>query len=556
MVTRRTRTLFAAGVPLLLVAVLIAAWAVDTGADSGRVARNVDLGGSNVGRMPEDRLAATVRGIAGRYATTKVKVETLGHNYLVPASQLGLRLDEEATIAAAMRAGRTDTVALRPLTWAASFVRHRRTSLRFRVVPDALRSGIEAMRGPGQNDPREPTIVPTANGFSIVSGSTGVSIDTEQVRRDLLARASSEELPLVVQARASERQPKVTDAQARTFAAEMSMKTARPLTVHLGGKDSAIDPATVRSWVKGVPGPEGLSLGLEDARVTMALTAVVGAATAVRNASFEVNGPTVTIVPSQTGMRCCAPDAVAHVREAIGRGATTVEVGLQVDQPTFTTEMATALGIKEPVGTLAVWKDIPQIKSFTTYYQAGQPRVRNIHLIADAVRGAIIKPGETFSINDRVGKRTPDKGYVEAPVIESGKHATDFGGGVSQFSTTLFNAAFFAGLDLVSYQSHTIHFDRYPYGREATLGFPAPDQKLKNSTPYGVLIWPTYNDTSLTVTLYSTQNVYGQQTGQTSAKAGPCTKVTTTRTRTYADGNTAEDTIGSIYRPAEGVNCP
>ena len=214
------------------------------------------------------------------------------------------------------------------------------------------------------------------------------------------------------------------------------------------------------------------------------------------------------------------------------------------------------LGIKEPVGTVTVWKGQPQVKSFTTYYGCCEPRVTNIHHIADAVRGTIVKPGETFSLNGRVGKRTTAKGYVEAGVIYNGVHATDVGGGVSQFSTTLFNAAFFAGMDFVEYQSHTIHFDRYPFGREATLGWEHPDQKWKNTTPYGVMIWTSYTDTSVTVTLWSTQNVYGQQTAQTTAKVGPCTRVRTERTRTWADGHTSIDHVGSIYRPAEGVSCP
>ena len=59
------------------------------------------------------------------------------------------------------------------------------------------------------------------------------------------------------------------------------------------------------------------------------------------------------------------------------------------------------------------------------------------------------------------------------------------GGGISQFATTLFNAAFFAGLDIPEYQSHSIYITRYPYGREATLSYPAPDLEsgAGSSTP-------------------------------------------------------------------------
>ena len=112
------------------------------------------------------------------------------------------------------------------------------------------------------------------------------------------------------------------------------------------------------------------------------------------------------------------------------------------------------------------------------------------------------------------------------------KFSKDVGGGVSQFSTTLFNAAFFAGLDIPTYGMHGIYISRYPYGREATLDYPSLDLKVHNPTPYGVLIWPSYSSSSITVTLYSTRTVEGAQTGQTTdeiptTQARPTTPTTT-----------------------------
>jgi vancomycin resistance protein YoaR len=127
---------------------------------------------------------------------------------------------------------------------------------------------------------------------------------------------------------------------------------------------------------------------------------------------------------------------------------------------------------------------------------------------------------------------------------------------VSQFATTMFNAAFFGGLDLVEYQAHTIYISRYPYGREATLSYPVPDLVVTNPTPYGILVWPTYTGSSITVTLYSSPWVTGDQTGQSRSPAGPCTRVTTERTRTWLiDGRQEVDTVSALYQPAEGVHC-
>ena len=131
----------------------------------------------------------------------------------------------------------------------------------------------------------------------------------------------------------------------------------------------------------------------------------------------------------------------------------------------------------------------------------------------------------------------------------------DVGGGVSQFATTLFNAALFAGLDFGEYQSHSLYISRYPRGHEATISYPHPDLQVVNNTPYGVMIWPEYTDTSITVRLYSTRHIDVQLGEPTPAPAGRCTRWTTPRTRTYPDGRVEHDTVHATYRPGEGISC-
>jgi vancomycin resistance protein YoaR len=180
----------------------------------------------------------------------------------------------------------------------------------------------------------------------------------------------------------------------------------------------------------------------------------------------------------------------------------------------------------------------------------------NIKRISELTTGVIVPPGDTFSINEFVGPRTVDKGFVAAGSIQNGVFEDSVGGGISQYATTLFNAAFFAGLDFAEYQSHSIYISRYPYGREATVSFPKPDLKITNTTPYSVLVWPVATDTSITVKLFSTKYVTGEQTGQSERPQGAaCTRVTTERTRTFVDGRPpVVDSVIALYRP-EGVAC-
>lgn len=543
-------------IPLALVVLLLAVWAIDTGSSGGRTVRNVELMGRDVGRLPEDQLAATTERVASEFATAPVEIRTTGHNYRSTAGELGLALDEPATVAAALDVGRVEAFPLRPLDWLASFASPRESPLEFKVQGDELSQALAGLEGADGRQPTEPKIVGSPDTVGITGGVSGFALEPAEVTEKLLAAARRGRRPISISVEPIERKPTITDDQARQLAAELTMKTARPLDIKAGTVSGTVPVANVRGWLTSEVGPKGISFGVDVERMKADLATVLPPVSGVaRDARFDVVNGQVQLVPSADGFACCAEDSHERIRAAVDKGQTNVDLELEVTKPKFTTEEAEKLGIKEPVGTLTVWKGQPQVKSFTTHHACCEGRVSNIQRMADLVRGSIIRPSETFSINKSVGKRTVDKGFVEGGAIADGVLVQDVGGGVSQFATTLFNAAFFAGLDYGEYQSHSLRIDRYPYGREATLGFEHPDLQIENNTPYGVLIWTSYTATSITVTLYSTQHVFGEQTAQSESPNGNCTTVTTTRTKRFADGRSETDEVRANYRPREGVNC-
>ena len=159
-------------------------------------------------------------------------------------------------------------------------------------------------------------------------------------------------------------------------------------------------------------------------------------------------------------------------------------------EPALTTEAAEHLGVVALMGT------------YTTRHVCCQPRVQNIHHIADLLDGTLVKPGDTFSVNQAVGQRSVKNGFRPAPSIEDGDMVDTVGGGVSQFATTLFNALFYGGYDILERQPHTYWFTRYPEGYDATLSYPHPDIIFKNDTAAGALIKTSYTDTTITVKIY------------------------------------------------------
>ncbi len=195
------------------------------------------------------------------------------------------------------------------------------------------------------------------------------------------------------------------------------------------------------------------------------------------------------------------------------------------------------------------------VSQFTTYHPCCQSRVTNIHLIADAVDGAIVPPGATFSLNARVGQRTTAKGYVEAGAIIGGEivtggHPANIGGGTSQFATTLYNAIFYGGYEDVYHKPHSLYFNRYPVGIEATLGYPGPDVIFRNDTESAVRIDASYTSTSVTVRFIGNNEgrvVTASTTGSVTSANGGSVRVT--RTIRHASGAVTSKSWWNRYNP-------
>jgi len=114
---------------------------------------------------------------------------------------------------------------------------------------------------------------------------------------------------------------------------------------------------------------------------------------------------------------------------------------------------------------------------------------------ARATNGVIIESGREFSFNRAVGSWTPDRGYVLAPVSYEGELAVDWGGGICQTSTTLYNAALLAGLEIVERHRHARAPGYVLPGRDAAVAQYAVDLRLRNPYPWPVRIraligWP------------------------------------------------------------------
>ncbi|MEX2292795.1 MAG: VanW family protein [Acidimicrobiales bacterium] len=557
---RRGWALPAILIPVVIVVLIVAAWAVDT--SRGGVPRNVRLAGMTIGGLSEDELSARLAVAAEDFATTRVEIVAGDATYQTTALELGLTVNRDLTVTSALDIASHGFVLWRPIDWVASFINSREAPWIFQVSDEQVAAAIIELEGDARMPPVEPSVEVVDGALHVTPGRDGRGIDPAQLGAALPGAAADTPAGRAIRVKVTPGPipPLGGASEARAAVSGAEARIGEPIEVQTVEGSRAIEPGELRDWLMLVSHFDGtVTAELDPARVAAGLQAkFADIDDGPVDARFSVKDGTPVILPDRPGRICCGADSAAVIDGALRNDLHRVRLDLVEGPAAFTVADARKLGIREAIGGSHAWRDGTATTAghgFTTYHAASGARVVNIHRIADLVRGAVIPPGETFSVNDHVGKRTLARGFVYAGAISNGEHVDEIGGGISQFATTAFNAAFFAGLDIDEYQAHSEYFDRYPFGREATMGFPAPDLKITNNTPYGVLIWPSYTNTSLTVTLYSTPYAMGEQTAITEGTSGNCRIVTTTRTRTFPDGSTDTDKFRARYRPGPGQRC-
>lgn len=560
----------------VIVGIVMGAWLIDSLTRGERVVGEVSLAGRSVDSLDSENLGAILDDLESSALDRPVTIRVAGESTSATVGDLGVRLDRPSTESALTAASGGTTFG--PIDWLATRFSSSEVEPRWIVDNEANEAALSGLAEAVAVSPVEPTIEATGAAVSLVPGTEGQRLDAEPIRDALLN--------LVADGRTSNRievapeiiPPRLDDDSVEALADEMTELTKGDLEVRVGSTtdlvparhfrvaarlvdepdvEIVLDDATVRSRLAARFADEadpGIAARFEvveapPAPVAPATDEVLGASTTRESTAPSTSGATTTtlpaeptqevrIVPSTDGTACCAGPVGELIAAALRSDDRSAELEWIPVPPAHDTEWAESLGIVELVG------------EFTTNHAPGQNRVHNIHTMADTVRGSVILPGEMFSLNEAAGRRTTEAGYKSDGVIYDGEFTRDVGGGVSQFSTTLFNAAFFAGLEYGEYQSHSRYISRYPYGRETTLSWPAPDLQIINPTPDGILIWPEYTDRSITVKLFGTQWAVGEQTGRWRGLGGGWCRVTTERTRTFVTqgDRTETDTVQADYR--------
>ncbi len=500
----------------------------------GKVLPGVRLAGVNVGGDTMETARRSITDRARALEHDGLVAVAGGERFAFTPADVGLDLDEDGALDTVARAGRHENIAAQ----AVGVVTRRLDPLEVRwhssYDDDRLARTVETWAKRFDQAPVDGGIHINRATVSTVAPREGRRLLQDEAR-ELVSAAlhgrvgSPFHLPVETAA------PTVGLAEVERAAAEARHLLAGPATVVVEGLEITLSPARIGAALTVANDAGRLRLDLPPAAVHEALApGLAGLETPSVDARFVVEEPpaptpapaaavpgtppadpaaaatttttgppppppTVRIEPSVTGRALDTPPVAA----ALLAGERRVPGHLVDVVPAVDTTRAQTLSIVE------------QVSTFTTHHPAGQPRVKNIHRIADLLQNSVILPGDRFSINEKVGPRTKANGFVKAPVIYEGEFTEDIGGGVSQFATTFFNAAFFGGYEIVTHKPHTYYISRYPQGREATVSFPQPDLIIRNDSSTGILVRMSYTESSITVSFF------GDKEGRSVRAEGP-----------------------------------
>jgi vancomycin resistance protein YoaR len=462
--------------------------------------RGTTVAGVEVGGMSEAQAVATLQKSLKTSANAPIVAVVDAERVNIVPATAGLAFDAKATVDGL--SGRV----WNPLTLLSQFTGGPMLDPVVSVDQAKLDQTVATIAADADHPAVEPAIVIKAGVPSLVDGSTGSVVDQKAAATAIsdayLASADPVTVPVV------ESSPTVPDGAAQDALSLANAAVSAPVTVHVGSITATIPSATIAGALTFAAKDGALTPVLDGAALRAAIASKLTAVeTPGRDATWNVSGATPVVVPSRVG-RGVNPDLLARdVLAVLGKSdpvSRTVVAQIGTIAPRLTTEQAKALGIVE------------KLSSFTQHFPYAAYRVQNIGQAARSINRTLLLPGDVFSLNKTLGERTSANGYTKGFVIgPGGVFKEDLGGGVSTSATATWTAAFYAGLQRVHTQAHSIWIPRYRAGLEATVAWGSFDMSFKNDTPHGVLITTIMKNTSITV------QIWGTKTYDIKAVSGP-----------------------------------
>jgi vancomycin resistance protein YoaR len=458
---------------------------------SSRIAAGVTVDGIDVGGLKPDAAVSLLRERTAKLLKTPLVVHVSGRRFTTTAAELGVLPEWAKAVDAAQARG--DGFA---------FVRgYRRLYVRFfgaTVTPhvdysqSALNALLDRIERTVDVQSREAALVRHGLRIEVVPGREGRKLDRARAAATIVAALSGFTRDPVWLPTMPDR-PRVTAKMLQPLALQAKTALSEPVRLVIGPTYYRL-PRWRLAEMLSLPRNGGSAIRIAGPAADAffaRLEKVVNSKP--QDARFAVDGPKVTILPDQPGRALDVPATAKNVLSAaLSPTDRIAKIVVGTKPAKLTARAAAAMGITGLVS------------SYTTEYGGVPNRIHNVQLVAQLIDNHLIPPGHEFSFNATTGARTPEKGFLTAPVIINGELQNALGGGVCQVSTTVFNAAYEAGLNITARTNHALYISHYPQGRDATVNYPDTDLKFVNDTGHWLLLRTFVGSYSLTVSLYGT----------------------------------------------------
>jgi vancomycin resistance protein YoaR len=463
--------------------VYLAAWFL-VGAD---VPRGTTVLGVPIGGLTPAQAQAVLHRELGPRAADPITVKVDGATSQVHPASAGLAFDPAATVEAAGQRSLSPITLVRQLlgqdvepvrTVDSELMDQTLHRLSRDVDQPAREGGLRIVDG--QPEP----IIPA------IGHELDLDAATQRLRAAYLTTSGPVVLPVATV------QPSITQAQVQAaINAYATPALSGPVTVWLRGQSFQLPVSAIAKALRFVSRGGQLVPTVDPATVRAALGpdfAAIGKPAV--DASFNVSSGRPVVVPGKQGRGVDDAEFRAAIVKVLPQTQDrVVQLAFTNVRPDLTTADAKALGIKQ------------NVSSYTQWFPPAEYRYINIGQAAQNITGTILMPGQTFSMNQVVGERTPQNGFVMGYVIEGDRLVEDYGGAVSTITTAMWHTAFYAGMTRVEQRAHGFWITRYTPGLEATVAWGSLDLKFRNDTPYAVLITAVRTSGDVTVTFWSTK---------------------------------------------------
>jgi vancomycin resistance protein YoaR len=462
-------------VPILLCAVVSALVAADHQTNAGEIRGGVSVGDVYLGgKTPEEARGILTR--SGPETFAEIRLSGPRGDFAVPTEELGARLDARATAEKAYAVGRRGVFTERlGERIRAPFGVGVPAEVRYRS--DAARAKVEGLAARVNREPKDATVEISGTGVRVAGSDEGYRLDAATTAANL-GRAL-ENLSGEAEMSGEALEPEVTTAEAEAVARDAREAVSGPLVLTASGESWALSPADVGSALAVSRQGRALRMGLDRDRLRERM-APVYADLAVEpvEAGYDVGAgatPQISVTPGREGRSIEEEELFDAIADGLFRGMREYEVPVAVARPGLTTAEAEAM------------KPTQMLGSYRTDYSVvpdDGTRVENLGISSGAVNGTLLAPTETFSMLDHVAGLD----YNDSKVIVGGEETTADGGGLCQVTSTLYNAANFAGLDVTERTPHSAQLPYIRPGMDATVWWGGPgasddlDMKFRNTT--------------------------------------------------------------------------